>query len=94
MAAASGAPTTRSRIEVEICAQTKSGRRENRMPGARRAMMVVRKFVEAMMPLIAQTMMLIAQKSTPRLWFWYAFSVSGVYPVHPASSACPVKKPQ
>jgi hypothetical protein len=33
--------------------------------------------VDAMMPLIAQTMMLIAQKSTPRLCDWYAFSVSG-----------------
>ena len=37
------------------------------MPGARRAMIVVRKLVEAMIPLIAHTMMLIAQKSTPRL---------------------------
>ena len=47
------------------------------MPGARRATIVVRKLVEAMMPLMAQTMMLIAQKSTPRLLAWYAFSVSG-----------------
>ena len=39
--------------------------------------MVVRKLVEAMIPEIAQTMRLIAQKSTPRLPFWYAFSVSG-----------------
>ena len=68
IAAASGAPTTSSRIEVEIWAQTKRGRRENLIPGARRATIVVRKLVEAMIPLIAQTMMLSAQKSTPREW--------------------------
>jgi hypothetical protein len=70
MAAASGAPTTSSKIEVETCAHTKRGRRVSFIPGARRATIVVRKLVEAMMPLIAQTMMLIAQKSTPRLCDW------------------------
>ena len=78
IAAARGAPTIRSRIEVEICAHTKSGRRENRIPGARRATIVVRKLVEAMIPLIAHTMMLSAQKSTPKVWWLKAFSVSGV----------------
>ena len=77
MAAASGAPTTSSRIEVEICAHTNRGSRVSFMPGARSATIVVRKLVEAMMPLMAQTMMLNAQKSTPRLCDWYAFSVSG-----------------
>ncbi len=64
-AAAMGAPTTSSRIEVEIWAQTKSGSRLSFMPGARSAMIVVRKLVEAMIPLTAQMKMLSIQRSTP-----------------------------
>ena len=72
MAAASGAPTMSSRIEVEICAHTNSGRRENRMPGARRATIVVKKLVEAMIPLIAHTMMLIAVPTGIKFFNWIA----------------------
>jgi len=76
MAPASGAPTASSRTEVEICAQTKSGSRVRVMPGARRATTVVRKLVEAMIPLSAQMIRLKAQRSVPRLLL-YAFSVRG-----------------
>jgi len=39
--------------------------------------MVVRKFVEAMIPRFAQDDEAHGPEVDPRLWFWYAFSVSG-----------------
>jgi len=76
MSAARGAPTASNIIEVDTCAQTNSGRRASVMPGARKATTVVRKLVEAMIPLIAQIIRLTVQRSTPRPGL-KAFWVSG-----------------